>query len=299
MRVTMQKTRAVILPSNETEVTETHDLTSWDEFLPLILDIRQRYGASTRELPDGIPYSKKNQLLFRGEPEADSKSALETTLERTSPRRFDVLQYMKVIDSCVNELESFTGTQWNTKSYPEVEEEIKRVQDSMRLHLPNYDYLVYLRHHGFPSPLLDWTASPYIAAYFAFYGQVKAERAAIYVYIENPISPKSMQGGSPMISVQGPYVTTDPRHFVQQAWYTVATEWSYEREEHSFCPHADVFCVPDRTQDVLIKITVPTAQRSRILRDLNDYNINHFTLFQSEDSLVKALAMKRFDMDAT
>src|SRR5579871_975887 len=33
---------------------------------------------------------------------------------------------------------------------------------------PGYDYMAYLRHHGFPSPLLDWTRSPYVAAFFAF-----------------------------------------------------------------------------------------------------------------------------------
>lgn len=288
------------MTGNETSVTETHDLKSWDEFRPLIHDIQQRHGAYSTELSDGTRYSRENQLLFRGQ--ADSEWELKTTLERKAAKRFAVDEYVQEVDSFVNELEAFTGRRWNTKPYPESRREIERVDDSMRSHLPNLEYLVYLRHHGFPSPLLDWTASPHIAAYFAFSNQVKADRAAIYVYIENPSVREPVPGvtrvPAAMISVVGPYMTTHARHFAQQAWYTTATEWSGEPKARSFCRHEDVFRMTHGKQDMLIKLTVPTALRSHILRDLNDYNINHFTLYQSEDSLVKALEMKCFDMNA-
>jgi hypothetical protein len=106
-----------------------------------------------------------------------------------------------------------------------------------------------------------------------------------------------MTGGHPMITVQGPYISTHSRHFVQKAWYTIATEWSYEGKAHSFCPHAKIFDKKRETQDVLIKITLPADQRLHVLRELNDFNINHFTLFQSEDSLVRAMEMKLFDLE--
>jgi hypothetical protein len=50
-------------------------------------------------------------------------------------------------------------------------------------------------------------------------------------------------------------------------------------------------------QDLLIKITLPTKQRRPALEELNDYNINHFTLFQTEDALIKALAIREFEVE--
>ena len=50
------------------------------------------------------------------------------------------------------------------------------------------------------------------------------------------------------------------------------------------------------TQDLLIKITLPIEFRSEALRALDMYNVNHYTLFQSEDALVRTVGLRAFEM---
>ncbi len=272
---------------------ETLKPRTWKGVIKAIDDIRNRYGFLERELDNGNVFKKTNLILFRGQ--SDSSWKLETTLERKTQDRFHILKYMTYVGNIVSEIESFTSVDWNVSEYPELEKEINEKQDHFRVYLPSYDFLVYLRHHGFPSPLLDWTESPYIAAYFAYITATK-NNAAIYCYIERPQSVKGGKGEDPMISLQGPFVKTDKRHFAQKSWYTVATNWDYNEKRHYFCPHENVFNKDDPRQDVLIKVVLPIKKRKEALVRLNDYNINHFTLFQSEDSLIKALETKRFDI---
>lgn len=270
-------------------------IEKWDEFRKKIKEIRSKYGYHEIEITDGNTYKAKNVVLFRGQ--GNSSWPLQTTLERKSEITFDVEKYMLYAAGCVNEIESFTGKSWDISSYPEIKNEISNIQDSFRVHLPFYDHLVYLRHHGFPSPLLDWTESPNIAAFFAFQDSSNNDTCvSIYCYIDSTTGVRGGTGGASMISIQGPYVSTHPRHFSQKAWYTVATRWDYESEKHYFCPHETVFSRDNPEQDLLIKINIPNAERINALEELSDYNINPFTLFQSEDSLIKAMEIKEFDL---
>lgn len=269
---------------------------SWAEFERAIEDVRSSYGTYRRELPNGNVFERRINILFRGQ--AKAKWNLLTTLERKTEHRFDVLSYTRLALHARNELESFTGQRWVVPTFPELEKEIENNQDSCKMHLPAYDFMVYLRHHGYPSPLLDWTESPYIAAYFACLNSGN-ECPAIYCYIERPDLVKGGSGGDPLISIRGPFVTTHKRHFAQKAWYTISTQWDYKLSCHHFCNHEKVFNRDTKRQDILIKIILPPSFKKEALSKLNDYNINHFTLFQSEDSLVKAMEIKHFDIEGT
>jgi hypothetical protein len=279
---------------------ETYDLSAWDDFRPIVKKIRAKYGSHKRT---EVAPATKNVVLFRGH--ANSEWPLKTTLERWTDERLSVIQYMVYPDRCSNELESLTGRKWEIPTRPELEKQIQCAQDPLRVYLPCYDYLVYLRQHGFPSPLLDWTTSPYIAAYFAYFERPISDRVAIYAYIETPTGGKSRSSDAPQIKSMGPFVSTHNRHFAQKAWYTIATKYHSDSKEHFFCSHTEIMLMSRedysllKDQDILIKITLPSTERLTALEELNDYNINHFTLFQTEDALIKALAIREFELRTT
>lgn len=281
---------------------EERKLNDWSEFKENIEDIRDKFGYHELPIKNDQTLKEKNIVLFRGQQSASWP--IKTTLERYTKGTFPVARYLLRATRIAHEIESFTGAKWNIPDGNVLIKEIREKQDRLfGPHIPCYDYLVYLRHHGFPSPLLDWSESPYIAAYFAVCDsfidkQIENERFAIYTYIDR-LGPTKAYTGGPKIEVKGPFISTHKRHFIQKAWYTFASKWLTDTEEFEFCSHHEVFDNPHKLpqQDILIKITLPISEREKTLRDLDEHNINHFTLFQTEDSLVKALSIREFDIN--
>ena len=127
-------------------------------------------------------------LHFRGH--SDSRWQLRTTLDRRGGEGTIVLDYYHIVSRIRPQVESFTGRTFELPPYGELMKLLKEYESfSLGLtggRFPGYSFLIYLRHHGFPSPLLDWTRSPYIAAYFAFAPeQSGARRRSIYAWAES------------------------------------------------------------------------------------------------------------------
>jgi FRG domain len=243
------------------------------------------------ELADNAS-GKQPELLFRGQ--SDSSWTLMTTLERADCEGMSFDEYYRLaVTRARPTIEAFTGVTWDVPDYDLTLEKAFRDDPELfsSFKFPSVDlyrYMIYLRHHGFPSPLLDWTSSMYVAAFFAFRGIGTAEKRSIYVYCERPHGFKGGAVGEPAMRAIGKYVRTHARHFRQHSDYTMCAAFDKESGGWRFHRHDPVFWSRGK-QDFLWKFDLPSTERTAILKSLDEYNLNAFSLFDSQEALLETV----------
>jgi FRG domain len=228
-----------------------------------------------------------SHLLYRGH--ASHSWLPETTLERLSPTITSLAEYYRIVAIAKTQVETFTSRTWADIDVSSVAKHLSEYDALRFAPPPSYDFLVYLRHHGFPSPLLDWSRSLYVAAFFA-YQQPTDDHIAIFAYQEYGGAGKSSSSLFPQIHALGPNVRTHPRHFLQQGEYTMCVR--FQTDGWHLANHSSVFDRDEQSQDLLWKFTAPASDAPAVIRRLNEYNINAFSLFQTEESLLATLAKR-------
>jgi hypothetical protein len=253
-----------------------NDLNSWEEFLAEINSLNESFGE------------KADYILYRGQ--TCSCWKLETTLERKLKTPISLSRYYRFAYSAKTRIETFVDTFWDIPTPVEYKEWLEKKDILSFSPFPGYDYLAYLRHHGFPSPFLDWTASPYVAAFFAFNNCGTGDGSvSIYCYLEHSGVGKTHSSDEPGIYTFGPYVKAHKRHVLQQSQYSICVELDDDYNP-IYANHEIVLNKNEDSQDKLWKFNIPNSERTKVIKMLNKMNINAFSLFGTEDSLIESIS---------
>jgi FRG domain len=257
------------------------DVRAWEDFESQLRSIEESHGSGA------TGRGHVSALLFRGQ--ADGEWPLATTLERSEFGNVSLQKYYRLIAAVKPQIEAATGKAWDVPDPQRYDEWLSKQQHTA-VTPPGYKYMVYLRHHGFPSPLLDWTRSPYVAAFFAFrHARSSTKRVAIFVYREYLGHGKGWTSQEPHIHGLGSDIRTHQRHVLQQSEYTICTvrdsEWRYAR-------HQDAFRRGQPDHDVLLQLLLPSTDCLKALQSLDNADINAYSLFGTEDALVETIALR-------
>ena len=256
-------------------------VSSWEEYQAEVNNLKALRNMAAQNEFGTAP------LLFRGQ--GNSKWDLDTTLDRYTKTPVSLQEYFKKLQVIKLKIETFTEQSWEFN----LDDAIAWSGNLPFNVIPGYEYMVFLRHHGFPSPLLDWSESPQVAAFFAFRDPPKtAEYVSIFAFCKTMDGITYSSSNSPAIYTYGPNIKSHPRHFLQQSNYTICTV--FKDTTQYFASHQEVKPVENISQDYLWRIDVPVSERRKALTSLGEFNLNSFSLFGSTESLLETLALQNF-----
>lgn len=276
--------------AEEENIIKTIPLKSWSDWEAFVSSLPKEEKTLRNKAEMGV-----SDLLFRGQ--RCASWGLKSTLERNKIEFLTMEEFSKEIKTTKRAFESCFGVNWPT--------ETRSVITDIPSPPEEYEFMVYLRHHGYPTPLLDWSRSPYIAAFFAFqYPCETDDKVAIYSYREYTGGVKTGCSSDSTIITTGPTIRTHKRHYLQQAEYTYcrkemkalhgSTEKMDKREIWDYSSHEEAFEKTGDEQDILHKYTIPADLRSEVLAKLDSMNINAYTLYDSEEGLAEMLANRKY-----
>lgn len=116
------------------------------------------------------------------------------------------------------------------------------------------------------------------------FNQENNEDGKIFLY-----SPPHIRlGGNdiPDLRQIGRYVEAGIRHFAQQSQYLIPIEYDSEWKFITFRKVID----NQSNNHVLREITISKDVKAKLMKELNEMNINRYTMYLNEDALIKSLA---------
>ena len=157
-----------------------------------------------------------------------------------------------------------------------------------------------VQHHGYPTPLLDWTYSPFVAAYFAYHGTTNAEAAARRGEKVRIFAFDQKQWRRDVNQVLN--ITTLGRHFSVAEFISIENERMIPQQALSTVTNVDDIdsYIEDWEKRVgksyLKIIDLPVEDRPHIAKELSIMGITPGALFPGLDGACQELKERFFDL---
>lgn len=238
------------------ELTPLPEVTGWTSFKDYVLSLPHR------------------KYIFRGQ---DVCKRLRTSFHRT--RRKDLVRYL------------FTDVQ---EAHRALTARTRHVFDLGRSE-QNAAFLNLLQHHGFPTPLLDWTHSPFVAAFFAYRHRrerpLDDDKVRIFIFnrelwMSRWSQVQSITFARPHFSILEALSIENQRAIPQQALLSATNVddiESYVRSKEA-----------EAGQTYLQAVDLPISERRRVMEELSGMGITAGSLLPGLDGACEELRGRFF-----
>ena len=169
-------------------------------------------------------------LVFRGQ--GDSSWEIKSTLERSGIKSISLKEYYWSIDFFKPEINSIGHHFKRNLNDKDYDFSFSDYQELSFRKFPDIEYLSYLRHHGFPTPLIDVTQSEYVALFFACEDLNEKSNAKVFVFRED--FGNAGVSGRPELHKIGHYFESDRRHIAQQSEYLLALQFERVKDHYEW-----------------------------------------------------------------
>jgi hypothetical protein len=242
-------------PTRPSDLKPIQNVTTWKQFLDFALSL------------------EPNRFVFRGQPTANR---LRTSFHRT--RRSDLVAYLR--DDIMRAHHALTG---QTKHFFSIGDPFQ-----------NASFLNLLQHHGFPPPLLDWTYSPFVAAFFAYRKGFQRENGSnvrIFIldkdrWVNELTQVHTIAFAAPHFSMIETLNFENPRALPQQSISSITNLDDIE----SYLEHVS----RDRGHDYLQVVDLPFNDRRAVMEQLKLMGITAASLFPGLDGACEELRGRFF-----
>ena len=208
----------------------------------------------------GKPYDKDN-FLFRGQ--MDSRWSITSSFDRIEK---DKSKSQELIDAFKISLQRNQHPLFDNPN----------LNDDM--------IAAFGQHHGLPTRLIDWSVSPYIAAFFAFSDALindhKGKCISIWAINKQSEAIKKEAGSLRFIEI--------PNNKINQRLKSQMGQFTYSNHpQDNLEDYLNEICLKHGIDDALWKFNLPNKDVQSVLNELDLMNINYESIYPDIEGFIK------------